>query len=76
MDFHTFSMDFMRFHGFQGSEGWRPVVGCGSLWDDHPGPKEEVSNLGGSNTRIFESSRLEDLLGLLGLLEGGWNNEV
>ena len=26
--------------------------------------------------RIFESSRLEGLLGLLGLLEGGWNNEV
>ena len=26
--------------------------------------------------RIFESSRLEGLLGLLGLLEGGWNNVV
>ena len=49
------------------------VAGCGGMWQDHPGPKEEVSKLGVSNIRVFESSRLE---GLLGLLEGGWNNEV
>jgi hypothetical protein len=28
IDLHRFSMYFMRFHGFQGSEGWRPVVAC------------------------------------------------
>ena len=69
-------MYFMRFHRFQGQKVgglWRR---CGTLWRDHPGPKEEVSKLGGSNIRVFESSRLEGLLGLLGLLEGGWNNVV
>ena len=45
----------------------------GALWPDHPGPKKKFRSL---EARIFESSRLEGLLGLLGLLEGGWNNEV
>ena len=58
----------------------RRLATCGdavaTLWRHHPGPKEEVSKLGGSNIRVFESSRLEGLLGLLGLLEGGWNNVV
>ena len=35
----------MRFHGFQGQKLgglWQPVA---TLWQHHPGPKEEVSNL-------------------------------
>jgi len=43
---------------------WRPVTR--EFWP----LKKKFRSLG---ARIFESSRLE---GLLGLLEGGWNNEV
>ena len=42
IDFLGLPVYFMRFHGFQGSEAWRPVA---TLWRDHPGLKEEVSKL-------------------------------
>ena len=67
VDFHGFLVYFMRFHGFQDQGVEQPVATCGGLWRRCGtiivAPKEEVSNLGGPNTRIFESSRLEDLLG-------------
>mgnify|MGYP000220186101 CR=1 FL=1 len=56
----------MRFHGFQGQRLgglWRR---CGGLWHDHPGPKEEVSKLGGSNIRVLEARGLAGLAGLAG----------
>ena len=54
----------------------RNLATCGGMWDDHPGPKEEVSKLGGSNIRVLEARGLAGFAGLAGRRIGGWNNVV